>query len=128
MPFSNCFSQNFSFLPYSAYWASISCQFKLFSVKTKGCLSAASGKHGSKLTLEHIAVFLIEFVHTTGAIHDLLFTSVERVALGANFNVEFGFAHGRFSDKFVAARAGNIDFVVVGMNLRFHDFSFKKRV
>jgi len=86
------------------------------------------GKHGSKLTLEHIAVFLIEFVHTTGAIHDLLFTSVERVALGANFNVEFGFAHGRFSDKFVAARAGNIDFVVVGMNLRFHDFSFKKRV
>jgi galactoside O-acetyltransferase len=128
MPFSNCFSQNFSFLPYSACWASISCQFKLFSVKTKGCLSAASGKHGSKLTLEHIAVFLIEFVHTTGAIHDLLFTSVERVALGANFNVEFGFAHGRFSDKFVAARAGNIDFVVVGMNLRFHDFSFKKRV
>jgi len=128
MPFSNCFSQNFSFLPYSACWASISCQFKLFSVKTKGCLAAASGKHGSKLTLEHIAVFLIEFVHTTGAIHDLLFTSVERVALGANFNVEFGFAHGRFSDKFVAARAGNIDFVVVGMNLRFHDFSFKKRV
>ena len=128
MPFSNCFSQNFSFLPYSACWASISCQFKLFSVKTKGCLSAASGKHGSKLTLEHIAVFLIEFVHTTGAIHDLLFTSVERVALGANFNVEFGFAHCRFSGEFVTARAGNIDFMVVGMNFRFHGFSFKKRV
>ena len=128
MPFSNCFSQNFSFLPYSACWASISCQFKLFSVKTKGCLSAASGKHGSKLTLEHIAVFLIEFVHTAGAIHDLLFTSVERMALRANFNVEFGFAHGRFSGEFVTARAGNIDFMVVGMNFRFHGFSFKKRV
>jgi len=89
---------------------------------------AASGKHGSKLAFEHIAVFLIEFVHTAGAIHDLLFSSVERVALRANFDVEFGFAHGRFSGEFVAARAGNIDFVVVGMNFRFHGFSFKKRV
>jgi len=86
------------------------------------------GKHGSKLTLEHIAVFLIEFVHTAGAIHDLLFTSVERMALRANFNVEFGFAHGRFSGEFVTARAGNIDFMVVRMNFRFHSFSFKKRV
>ena len=100
----------------------------LFPGKTKGCLSAASWKHGSKLTFEHIAVFLIEFVHTAGAVHDLLFTGVERVALGANFNVELGFAHGRFSGEFVAARASNIDFVVVGMNFRFHNFSFKKRV
>jgi len=128
MLFSNCFSQNFSFLLYAACLASASCHPSLFSGKTKGCLSAASGKHGSKLAFEHIAIFLIEFVHTAGAIHDLLFTSVERVALRANFNVEFGFAHGRFSGEFVAARAGNIDFVVVGMNFRFHGFSFKKRV
>jgi len=108
--------------------ASIPCYPALFSGKTKGRLSAASEKHGSKLAFEHIAVFLIEFVHTAGAIHDLLFTSVERVALRANFNVEFGFAHGRFSGEFVTARAGNIDFMVVGMNFRFHGFSFKKRV
>jgi len=108
--------------------ASIPCYPALFSGKTKGCLSAASEKHGSKLAFEHIAVFLIEFVHTAGAIHDLLFTGVERMALRANFNVEFGFAHGRFSGEFVTARAGNIDFMVVGMNFRFHGFSFKKRV
>ena len=82
------------------------------------------GETRRKLAFEHIAVFLIEFVHTAGAIHDFLFTSVERMALRANFNVEFGFAHGRFSGEFVTARAGNINFMVVGMNFRFHGFSF----
>ena len=125
MPFSNCFSQNFSFLPYSACWASISCQFKLFSVKTKGCLSAASGKHGSKLTLEHIAVFLIEFVHTTGSVDDFLSTGVERVAQRANLNVEAVFFHCGFGHEFVAARAGNVDFVVVRVNTLFHLISFR---
>ena len=90
--------------------------------------SGSLDAHTLMCTFEHIAVFLIEFVHTAGAVHDLLFTGVERVALGANFNVELGFAHGRFSGEFVAARASNIDFVVVGMNFRFHNFSFKKRV
>ena len=127
MPFSNCFSQNFSFLLYAACLASISCHPPYFQAKQKAAFWQPRGNTAA-LAFEHIAVFLIEFVHTAGAIHDLLFTSVERVALRANFNVEFGFAHGRFSGEFVAARAGNIDFVVVGMNFRFHGFSFKKRV
>jgi len=133
MPFSNCFNQNFSFLLYAA------CAWHLFPAippyfppkqneDRAPAPAAPSEKHGEKLAFEHIAVFLIEFVHTAGAIHDLLFTSVERMALRANFNVEFGFAHGRFSGEFVTARAGNIDFMVVRMNFRFHSFSFKKRV
>ena len=98
-----------------------------FQAKQKAAFWQPRGNTAA-LAFEHIAVFLIEFVHTAGAIHDLLFTSVERMALRANFNVEFGFAHGRFSGEFVTARAGNIDFMVVGMNFRFHGFSFKKRV
>ena len=81
-----------------------------------------------QLAFEQVAEFVVEFVHATGSVDDFLSTGVERVAQRANLNVEAVFFHCGFGHEFVAARAGNIDFVVVGMNLRFHDFSFKKRV
>ena len=71
-------------------------------------------------TFEHIAVFLIEFVHTTGRVNDFLFTSVERVTCRAYFNIERVFFHGGFSHESIAARAGHSNIVVVWLNAVIH--------
>ena len=69
-----------------------------------------------QLAFEQVAEFVVEFVHTTGSVDDFLSTGVERVAQRANFNVEAVFFHCGFGHEFVAARAGNVDFVVVRVN------------
>ena len=71
-------------------------------------------------TFEHIAEFLVEFVHTAGGIHDFLFAGIERMALGANLDIEVFFFHRRLRSEFVAARASNVHFVVSRMNILFH--------
>ena len=73
-----------------------------------------------QLAFEQVAEFVVEFVHTTGSVDDFLSTGVERVAQRANLNVEAVFFHCRFGHEFVAARAGNVDFVVVRVNTLFH--------
>ena len=74
-----------------------------------------------KLTFEHIAVFLVEFVHTAGGIDDFLFAGVERMAFGANLDIEGFFGHGGFGIELVAARAGNRYVVVIWVDTLFHD-------
>ena len=74
-----------------------------------------------KSAFEHIAVFLVEFVHTAGGIDDFLFAGVERMAFGANLDIEGFFGHGGFGNELVAARAGNRYVVVIGMDTLFHD-------
>jgi hypothetical protein len=65
------------------------------------------------------AVFLAEFLNAASGVHDLLLTRVERMALGANLDVQV-FARGGASLELVAAAAGNVDFSVVWVNVRFH--------
>ena len=81
-----------------------------------------------QLAFEQVAEFVVEFVHTTGSVDDFLSTGVERVAQGANLNVEAVFFHCGFGHEFVAARAGNVDFVVVRVNTLFHLISFRTGV
>lgn len=69
-----------------------------------------------------------KLVDTTCGVNHFLFTCVERVALGAHFNVEAFFAHGRFGHKSVAARAGHFQIGVFRMDTGFHDFPLGFRV
>ena len=78
-----------------------------------------------QLAFEQVAEFVVEFVHATGSVDDFLSTGVERVAQRANLNVEAVFFHCGFGHEFVAARAGNVDFVVVRVNTLFHLISFR---
>ena len=63
----------------------------------------------------------IEAVHTSAGIDQLLLASVERMALGANFDVDLRL--GGTSLDHIAARAGDGAVNVVGMDTLFHSFS-----
>ena len=65
------------------------------------------------------AVTPAELVHTAGGVHDLLFAGEERVAGGANFNVEF-LAQGGTGGELVAAATDHLGISVGGMNVGFH--------
>ena len=67
---------------------------------------------------------LLELVDTTCCVQHLLLTGVEWVALGADFNVEAGFAHGGAGHKGVAARAGYRQIGIFWVNAVFHFISF----
>jgi hypothetical protein len=69
-----------------------------------------------------LAVFLAEFLNAAGGVHDLLGAGVERVALGADFNVQ-RLAHGGAGCELVAAATVYGDFLVFRMDIGFH-FSF----
>jgi hypothetical protein len=68
-----------------------------------------------------LVVFLVELLDATGGIHDLLCACVERVAFGADFNVQCRFAECGLGVEFVAATAGygyfNVLWVCVGFHL-----------
>src|SRR5487761_2636178 len=70
-----------------------------------------------------LRVFLAEFLHTAGGVHDLLLAGVERMAIGAHLDMQ-RLAHGRVGLPSIAAAAGNLDFVIVGVDVCFHGFSF----
>ena len=70
--------------------------------------------------LAHV-VALLESVNTSAGVNQLLLTSVEGVALGANFDVDLGL--GRTSLNDVAACAGDGAVNVVRMDTLFHSFS-----
>jgi hypothetical protein len=65
------------------------------------------------------AVFLAELVNPTGGIKQLLFTSVERVALGADFNGQI-MGRGRARLERATATASHVDFFVSRMDVSFH--------
>ena len=86
----------------------------------KDCLKDSLFCQSPNLAFEHIAEFLVEFVHAAGRVNDFLLAGVKRVAFRANFDVEAVFGHGRLGGERVAARAGNVYIVVVRMNIGFH--------
>jgi hypothetical protein len=65
-------------------------------------------------------VFVAELLDAASGIHDLLCAGVERVALGADFNVQVGFAHGGTGLELVAAAACHCDLFVFRVNGGFH--------
>ena len=64
---------------------------------------------------------LVEALNTSAGVNQLLLTSVEGVALGANFDVDLGL--GRTSLNDVAASASDGAVNVVRMDTLFHSFS-----
>jgi hypothetical protein len=73
--------------------------FTLDEVQSSGSLGAS-------------IVLVAELLDTTRSVHDLLCAGIERVALGAHFNVQIGFAHGGAGLEFVAAAACYCDLFV----------------
>jgi hypothetical protein len=72
-------------------------------------------------------VFIAELLDATCGIHDLLRAGVERVALGADFNVQIRFAHGGAGLELVAAAACHCDLFVFRVYGGFH-FVFLAKV
>ncbi len=82
------------------------------------------------LLLEAVAFveFLLEAFDTSGRIDEFLLARKERVALRANFRVNF--LHGAARLKGVAATAANLHNIIFWMNIFFHKllrFSLCKR-
>ena len=77
------------------------------------------------LAFEHVAEFLVEFVHATGTVDDFLLAGIKRMAFRANLDRKSVFFHSGLGGEFVAARAGNGNFVVVRVDTLFHDVSFR---
>ena len=68
------------------------------------------------------AVLAAELVYTSARIDNLLLARIKRVARGAHFNPEI-LAERRTRREFVATTTGDLDGVVTGMNVGFHDGS-----
>ena len=64
-------------------------------------------------------VLLAKFVHATAGVDDLLFTGVERMAAGADFDLKI-LSDGGSGQKCISAGAGDGDCLVVGMDAGFH--------
>lgn len=66
------------------------------------------------------AVFFLKFIHTTTCIQELLFTSEERMAVGANFNAQILFNGTCF--KSVATSTSYRSQMIFRLNGFIHDF------
>jgi hypothetical protein len=68
------------------------------------------------------AVLLAELLDPSGGINNLLLAGIEGVALRAHFNVQI-LGHRGVRLEGITAAAVHGDFVVVGVNFRFHDLN-----
>ena len=64
-------------------------------------------------------VFLTEFINAARTINDLLLAGIKWMAGRANFNAKV-FSKRRTGLKRVTAAAGNINFIVLRVNISFH--------
>ncbi len=87
--------------------------------KRRSQLNAFRKQTHSRSIVSH-AVFPAEFVHTPGGINNFLLACVERVAGGANIDVQFILFQGRAGDKLVSATAGHVNITVVRVYALFH--------
>jgi hypothetical protein len=65
-------------------------------------------------------VLAAEFLDTARGVHDLLGAGVERMALGADFDVQSRLADGGAGVEFVATAASHFDFSVCRMDIGSH--------
>ena len=63
---------------------------------------------------------LLEAIHTSAAVHQLLLAGKEGMALGANFNLQFRLGGTGFER--LAAHATDDRLAILGMDLFLHDF------
>ena len=73
------------------------------------------------LLVQQIAVALLELVHAAAGNHQLLLAGVERVALGADFNLQL--LLGGAGGECFTAYAANDCLTVLGMDAFLHCFS-----
>ncbi len=71
--------------------------------------------------LAHTVLFA-ELVYASAGIDDLLLARVKRVARGAHFNREIR-AEGRACCELIPATTGDLNVVVIGMYIGFHDLA-----
>lgn len=90
-----------------------------FSSSTVFCCDLAA--------LEETTKLLVELVNTTSRINNLLFAGIERMATGANFNMEVVFGHRGLGYEAVAARASHCNVFISRMNVGSHYRSFTNR-
>ena len=64
---------------------------------------------------------LLEAIHASAAVHQLLLAGVEGVALGANFDLQFALHRTRL--KRLTAHATDDGLAIFGMDLFFHALS-----
>ena len=74
---------------------------------------------GSGLRQCFLAISLIEAINASCRIHQFLFAGKKWVASGANFYVQVAFPCGTRLKR-LAARAANVNLVILGMNSCFH--------
>ena len=72
------------------------------------------------------AVFLVETVNTSTGVNKLLLAGVERVTLGANFNLDVLF--GRTSLNNCTTRASDSSLFVLGMDTFLHEFHLSHQI
>ena len=72
------------------------------------------------LLVQQIAVALLELIHTAAGVHQLLLAGVERVALGADFNLQL--LLGGAGGEGFTAYAANDCLTVLGMDAFLHCF------
>jgi hypothetical protein len=65
-------------------------------------------------------VFVVELLNTACRIYNFLGTCIERMALGADFNVQSRFAQGGTGCELVATAASNCNVGVCGMDVCSH--------
>jgi len=67
-------------------------------------------------------VFFTELVYTSAGIDDLLLARIKWVTCGAHFNAEI-LAERRACNELIATTTCDLDVVVIGMNVGFHDLA-----
>ena len=72
------------------------------------------------------AVFLVETVNTSTGVNKLLLAGVERVTLGANFNLDVLFC--RTSLNNCTTRASDSSLFVLGMDTFLHEFHLSHQI
>jgi hypothetical protein len=65
------------------------------------------------------AIFLAEFLDTPCRINNLLLAGIKRMAGRTDFHMQI-LVHGRAGGKLVATTAGNLNFIIAGMDIGFH--------
>src|ERR1700736_3527807 len=73
----------------------------------------------ASLGFRRYRILLAEFIDATAGIHNFLLAGIERMAIGANFDLQI-LANGRASLEMVAAGASDFDDFIFWMDAGFH--------
>ena len=92
----------------------------MYLKKIPQMLPSAVYKTLMQLLASLVGVAALKALNTSAGVNQLLLASVERMALGANFDVDLGLGGTSFDD--ITASAGNGAVNVVRMDTLFHSF------